>query len=86
MRPQGSELWYNTGMNNFKIVIHTAEEGGYWAEVAGLPGCVSVGDTLEEVKANILDAFGGCLTAMLRWRLKQNATVTPENTMEYALA
>ena len=78
-------------INDFKsegwrVVVHEAKEGGYWAEVAGLPGCVSVGDTLEEVKANILDAFGGCLTAMLRWRLKQNATLTQENTMEYAFA
>ena len=73
-------------MNSFKVVIHNAEEGGYWAEVAGLPGCVSVGDTLEEVKANILDAFEGCLTAMLRWRLKQDATLTQENTLEYSFA
>ena len=73
-------------MNSFKVVIHNAEEGGYWAEVAGLPGCVSVGDTLEEVKANILDAFEGCLAAMLRWRLKQTATLTQENTLEYSFA
>lgn len=37
-------------------IIYTAEEGGYWAEVPSLPGCLSEGDTLEEVKANIREA------------------------------
>jgi predicted RNase H-like HicB family nuclease len=42
-----------------KIVIHPAEEGGFWAEVPGFPGCVSEGETLEEVRANIREAFAG---------------------------
>ena len=37
-------------------VIHESEEGGYWAEVPALPGCVSEGDTLAETKANIREA------------------------------
>lgn len=48
----------------FKIIIHEAEEGGFWAEVPGFPGCVSEGDTLEEVRANIRDALEGVLTVM----------------------
>jgi predicted RNase H-like HicB family nuclease len=43
------------------IVIHKAEEGGYWSEVPSLPGCSSQGETLEEVKRNTLDAIHGCL-------------------------
>ena len=39
------------------IIIHDAEEGGYWAEVPSLPGCVSEGETLEEVVANIKEAM-----------------------------
>jgi len=27
--------------NELKAIIHNAEEGGYWAEVPALPGCVS---------------------------------------------
>ena len=42
-------------------VIHEAEEGGYWAEVPALPGCVSEGDTLAETKANIREAAEGWL-------------------------
>ena len=44
-----------------KAFIYEAEEGGYWAKVPAVPGCVSQGETLEEVKANILDALEGCL-------------------------
>lgn len=41
----------------FKVVIHEAEEGGYWANVPGLPGCVSEGDTMDEMLANIREAI-----------------------------
>jgi predicted RNase H-like HicB family nuclease len=41
----------------FKIVIHEAEEGGYWANVPALPGCVSEGETMEEMLANIREAI-----------------------------
>lgn len=48
----------------FKVVIHKAEEGGFWAEVPGFPGCVSEGETLEEVRANIREALAGVLEVM----------------------
>lgn len=41
---------------NIKIVVHAAAEGGYWAEVPALPGCVSQGDTMAELMANIREA------------------------------
>jgi predicted RNase H-like HicB family nuclease len=44
-----------------KAIIHSAEEGGYWAEVPALPGCVTEGDTMEEVLANLQDAIEGWL-------------------------
>lgn len=47
-----------------KVIIHEAEEGGFWAEVPGFPGCVSEGDTLEEVRVNIRDALEGVLMVM----------------------
>lgn len=42
-------------------IIHPAEEGGYWAEVPALPGCITEGDTIEEVMANLKDAIEGWL-------------------------
>jgi len=32
----------------YLLVIHPAEEGGYWADVPSLPGCFAQGETLEE--------------------------------------
>lgn len=42
-----------------KALIYKAAEGGYWAEVPGLPGCMTEGETLDQVKANILEAVQG---------------------------
>jgi predicted RNase H-like HicB family nuclease len=39
-----------------KVVLHEAEEGGFWAEVPALAGCVSQGDTMDELLANIGEA------------------------------
>lgn len=45
-----------------KVIIHTAEEGGYWAEVPALPGCVTQAETLEDLIPNIYEAVEGCLS------------------------
>ncbi len=44
-----------------KAIVHPAEEGGYWAEVTALPGCITEGDTIEELKSNLKDAIEGWL-------------------------
>lgn len=45
-----------------KVVIHDAEEGGFWAEVPAIPGCATEGDTFEELLANLYEAVEGCLS------------------------
>ena len=45
-----------------QAIIHKAEESGYWAEVPALPGCVSQGETMDEVTTNIREAIQGCLS------------------------
>ena len=45
-----------------KVVIHTAEEGGFWAEVPAILGCATQGDTFEELLQNIYEAVEGCLS------------------------
>lgn len=45
-----------------KVVIHKAEEGGYWAEVPSIAGCATQGDTFEELLENIYEAIEGCLS------------------------
>ena len=44
-----------------KAIVHQAEEGGYWAEVPALPGCITEGDTIEELENNLKDAIEGWL-------------------------
>ena len=48
-----------------KVIVHDAEEGGYWAEVPAILGCVTQGDTFEELLANLYDAIEGCLSVDL---------------------
>lgn len=45
-----------------KVVVHEAEEGGYWAEVPAIPGCATQGDTYEELMRNVHEAIEGCLS------------------------
>ena len=45
-----------------KVIIHEAEEGGYWAEVPAIPGCATQGESLEELLGNLYEAVEGCLS------------------------
>lgn len=47
----------------FKAIIHEAEEGGYWAEVPALPGCVTQSETKPELEVNLREAIIAWLTA-----------------------
>jgi len=40
-----------------KAIIHPAEAGGFWAEVPALPGCLTQGETLDELQANLREAI-----------------------------
>jgi predicted RNase H-like HicB family nuclease len=44
-----------------KAIVHEAEEDGFWAEVPALPGCVTQGETIEEITSNLRDAVEGWL-------------------------
>jgi predicted RNase H-like HicB family nuclease len=55
MRRGGDEV-------KLKIILHEAEEGGYWAEVPSIEGCVSQGETLDALVENISEAVEGCLS------------------------
>jgi predicted RNase H-like HicB family nuclease len=46
----------------FKIIVHEADEGGYWAEVPAIPGCATQGDSMEELLENVREAIEGCLS------------------------
>jgi predicted RNase H-like HicB family nuclease len=45
-----------------KVVIHEADEGGYWAEVPALPGCATQGESFEELLQNLYEAIEAWLS------------------------
>ena len=45
-----------------KVVIHEAEEGGFWAEVPAIPGCATQGETVSELLMNLHEAIQGCVS------------------------
>ena len=49
-----------------KVLVHEAEEGGYWAEFPSIPGCVTQGETMEELISNIHEAIEGCLSVDMK--------------------
>jgi predicted RNase H-like HicB family nuclease len=53
------------GAMKLKVIVHEAEEGGYWAEVPSIPGCATQGETIDELKQNLREAIEGCLAVDL---------------------
>jgi predicted RNase H-like HicB family nuclease len=49
------------GEKIFDVIIHEAEEGGYWAECPVLRGYNVQGETLEEVERNMKEAIELCI-------------------------
>ena len=49
---------------NVAMVVHEAEEGGYWASFPELPGCFTQGETLEELRVNAREAVAGHLETL----------------------
>jgi len=44
-----------------KVIVHEAEEGGFWAEVPAIPGCATQGETMNELLRNVHEAIEACL-------------------------
>ena len=49
-----------------KVIIHEAEEGGYWAEVPSITGCATQGETFEELLINLYEAVDACLSVDIK--------------------
>jgi len=68
VRPKKNRLTPTENLGYFfpiklRAIIHVAEEGGFWAEVPALPGCVTQADTREELETNLQEAVEGWLSA-----------------------
>ncbi len=40
-----------------RAVVHKAEESGFWAEIPALPGCMTQGEAMDELKVNLREAI-----------------------------
>lgn len=65
----------------FKVIVHDAEEGGYWAEVPAIPGCATEGDTFEELLENLYEAIEGCRSV----DVEQTTLAEGERVLEIAV-
>jgi predicted RNase H-like HicB family nuclease len=64
-----------------KVIIHQAEEGGYWAEVPAISGCVTQGETFEELLTNIYEAVEACLSV----EISEHAVSEKDKILEVAV-
>jgi predicted RNase H-like HicB family nuclease len=46
-----------------EALIHPGDDGRFWAEVVGLPGCYAQGDNYSTIMANLRDAHELCISA-----------------------
>lgn len=63
------------------VIIHNAEEGGFWAEIPALPGCITEGESREELMMNLEDAIEGWLEVANQ----RNTTAPDETRIEIAV-
>ena len=48
----------------YTVILEPQDEGGYTVIVPSLPGCISEGDTRDEVLENISDAIKGYMASL----------------------
>lgn len=60
----------------YVLVIHRAEEGGYWAEVPALEGCYAQAESLDD----LLDEARAAISSHLE-ALREDGRPEPEPTM-----
>lgn len=48
----------------YTVLLHPAEEGGYWAEIPALAGCFAQGETVEETLENAREAIRSHIAAL----------------------
>ena len=49
----------------YTVIVHEADEGGYWTEVPALPGAGSQGETVEEALEMTKESIAMIVEALL---------------------
>jgi predicted RNase H-like HicB family nuclease len=58
----------------YTVVLHEADEGGYWVEVPSLPGCFSQGETVDQALKSASKAIESHIEA-----LKEDGQPVPQD-------
>ncbi len=53
----------------YHVIIEQDEDGGFIGKVPELSGCLSQGDTLDELMSNMREAIGLCLDVLREKKL-----------------
>jgi predicted RNase H-like HicB family nuclease len=82
-----SDIILRMGTHTYVARIEEAEEGGYIAYFPSLPGCVTQGETLEEVIYMAKDALAGWLSVRkeLGWPIPHEKASLKKKWKEFAL-
>ncbi len=68
-----------------KVLIHEDADGGYWAEVPAIPGCMTQGETLSELKVNLREAVNACMEILQERAEKTFVPASGTRVLEMAL-
>ena len=49
---------------DIEVIVHPLDDGSYWAEVDGLPGCLTQGNSYGQILAHLRDAHEACCSAL----------------------
>ena len=62
----------------YSVVIHNAEEGGFWVQVPALPGCYSQGESIPETLENVNEAIALYLETLkaMAWMRPRTLTLS----------
>ncbi len=64
----------------YTVLIHEAEEGGYWAEVPALDGCYGQGESVAETLEDIRLA----IESRIEWLIEDGSQVPNDGTVRVA--
>ena len=67
-----------------KVVVHEADEGGFWAEVPAIAGCATEGDTFEELLTNLYEPSRVACPSM--WLTSRPGHTTGSWTLPYEVS
>ena len=67
-----------------KVIVHADPDGGYWAEVPALPSCVTQGETMAALRANLREAAAACIE-VLQERVSPHPCAADTRVLEMAL-